>query len=115
MAILMEERYWRNSHLSIARFYGGIQVKGAYGKTHQMNIVNKDEITLMELSNPSSKHYVGDGMAIKPGEPTDLVDVDYIRYYKSLGRDAFIGILTSHNNASRKRLHELYKEAVRNR
>lgn len=111
MAILMEEGYWRNSQFSVARFYGGIVVKSG-GKQHEMKIVNKHGITLEELSDPDSKHYVQDGMAINPGEPADLVDVEFIKYYKKLGRDKFIEILDSNNHATRQKLHELYEVAL---
>lgn len=116
MAILMEEGYWRNSPLSIARFYGGIQVKGGLsddGKVHQMKVVDERGITLEELSDPQSKHYVGDGMAIKPGKPADLIDEDFIRYYKKLGRDRFIAILEEHRRESRRMLHSIFKDAVK--
>lgn len=79
--IIMEESYWVNSQLSIARYYGGIIfMKKKY------EIVNKDGITLYELSDPSSPYYVKDGKAIPPGEPADLVQTDWIPVYKALGR-----------------------------
>lgn len=62
MAILMEEGYWANSQYSIARYYGGVRVKDGSdnGKYHEMEIVNKQGITLRELSDPESKHFVKD-------------------------------------------------------
>lgn len=50
-------------------------------------------ITLEELSNPRSKHYVKSGMAIPPGEPADLVRNDWIPIYKKLGRDRTIELV----------------------
>lgn len=88
MAIIMTEEYWANSQFSIARYYGGIQIGGKSYK-----IVNKHGITLFELSNPSSKHYVKEGKAIEPGEPVDLVREDWIPIYKKLGRDKTIELV----------------------
>lgn len=88
-AILMTEEYWANSQLSIARYYGGITI----GKI-DYRIVNKEGISLFELSDPESKHYVGDDKkAIEPGEPADLVQKAWIPIYRKLGRDKFIKLL----------------------
>lgn len=92
--ILMEEGYWMNSHLSIARHYGGY----IYNDCEYL-IVNKFGITLKELSDKSSPHYVGDGddvKAIPPGEPADLVKTDWIPVYKTLGREKFIEYIETH-------------------
>lgn len=59
--IIMEESYWANSTLSIARYYGGIVFR-----RKEYFIVNKDGITLLELSDPDSPHYVKGGMAFHP-------------------------------------------------
>lgn len=89
--ILLEEGYWANSQFSTARYYGGIRING---KNYM--ICNKHGITLVELSNPDSKYYVGDNnMAIQPGEPADLVLAEWIPIYKKLGRDRFIEIIES--------------------
>ena len=88
MTILMTEEYWANTQLSIARYYGGIKLNGV-----EYKIVNKEGITLEQLSDPKSKHYVRDGMAIKPGEPGDLVAKEWIPIYMELGRDKLIGLL----------------------
>lgn len=79
--IIMTEEYWMNSQFSVARFYGGIVFR-----KKQYYIVNKDGITLYELSDPSSPYYVKDGKAIPPGETADLVQTDWIPVYKALGR-----------------------------
>lgn len=89
--ILMTENQWANSQFSIARYYGGVRIN----RKNYM-ICNKYGIKLVELSNPDSKHYVGDGnMAIPPGEPADLVLAEWIPIYKKLGRDRFIEIIES--------------------
>lgn len=84
LPILMTEEYWRNSMFSVARIYGGMTYNG-----QQYLIVNKEGATLAELSNPHSKHYVGDDteMDIPPGEPADMVLKDWVPVYKILGRD----------------------------
>ena len=113
MAVLMEEAFWANTYYSVARHYGGINIKGEGGKTHSFLIVNKEGNTLGELSDPESKCYVSDGMAIPPGEPADLIDQDFIPYYKKLGRDKFIEILKENNLTERSSLLKLYREAVK--
>lgn len=87
--ILIEEVYWANSQLSVARYFGGLQFNGK-----EYKIVNKDGITVEELSNPQSKNYVGNGKhAIPPGEPADLVIDEWIPVYRKLGRDEFVKLL----------------------
>jgi len=87
--ILMEEGCWANSPYSIARLYGRIYTE--YGK---YMVVNKHGITILELTSPSSKHYVGYcRRGIEAGEPADLVLSTFIPTYKEVGRDAFINAL----------------------
>lgn len=84
--ILMEEEYWANSQFSVARHYGGVHAFG-----HEYTIVNKEGITIFELSDPASPHHVvGNAKAIPPGEPADLVMVEWIPTYRRMGREAFI-------------------------
>lgn len=86
---LFTEEYWANSQLSVARYYGGCTLNGK-----EYKIVNKYGISVEELSNPLSKHYVGNGRyAIPPGEPADLVMVDWIPVYRKLGRDATLSLV----------------------
>lgn len=108
--ICMAEEYWANSYFSVARYRGGIQMD-----QHSYNIVNKEGITLFELSDPDSKHYVGDGdkKAIEPGEPADLVREDFIPYYKSLGREAFIKVLEENQRKSDAEIMEIYKTIIK--
>lgn len=87
-AVIMTEEYWANSHFSIARYYGEIKVNGDVYK-----IVNKEGVTLEELSNPRSKHYAKSGMAIQLGEPADLVRNDWIPIYRKLGRNKTIELV----------------------
>ena len=84
-AIIITEECWANSHLSIARYYGGIKLNGG-----EYKIVNKDGITLEELSDPRSEHYVKEGKAIPAGEPADLVLKEWIPIYRKFGREKTI-------------------------
>ena len=89
VAALITEENWANSQLSVARYYGGCTLNGK-----EYKIVNKDGISVEELSNPLSVNYVGkDKYAIPPGEPADLVMVDWIPVYRKLGMDATIGLV----------------------
>lgn len=87
-SVIIMEQYWANSYFSIARYYGGVKIDG-----HEYKIVNKEGVTLEELSNPRSKHYVKSGKAIPPGEPADLVRKDWIPVYRKLGRDRTIKLV----------------------
>lgn len=87
--VMMVEEYWVNSQLSVARYTGGCILSGKI-----YVIVNKEGITLEELSFPWSRHYVGDDkMAIPPGEPADLIQVDWLPIYRKMGRKEFIKML----------------------
>lgn len=87
LPILIPEEHWRNGIFSVASIYGGMTWNG-----QQYLIVNKEGATIMELSNPHSKYYVGDGAehAIPPGEPADLVMMEWVPVYKALGREKML-------------------------
>lgn len=102
-AIIISEEYWANSHLSIARYYGGIKLNG-----DEYKIVNKDGITLEELSDPRSKHYVREGEAIPAGEPADLVLTQWILIYRKLGREKTIELVK--RGLSLKEAEKIMKE-----
>lgn len=92
--IAMAEEYWANTQLSVVRHYGQMQFAGKH-----YVIVNKEGVTIFELSNPKGEHYVGDDqMAIPPGEPCDLVMFEWVPIYKALGRDAFLAYIKDHDN-----------------
>lgn len=85
----MAEGYWANTYLSVARYSGGVSFNG-----DEYVIVNKDGITLFELSDPRGPHYVGDSnKAIAAGEPADLCIREWVPVYRALGREAFIEYL----------------------
>ena len=89
-AIVMAEEYWRNSMFSIAKYYGGMNLKIG-GENISYTIVNKEGKTLLELSEEAEKE--GRHMAIEPGEPADLVDNRYIPIYRELGRERFLAMI----------------------
>lgn len=88
--ILFTEEAWRNSHLSIAKFYGRITYNGK-----SFIIVNKEGKDLFQCTHEANK--AGRTMAIEPGEPADLIREDFLPLYRELGRDGFIEILRKHN------------------
>lgn len=87
LPILMPEEDRSKGFFSTARIYGGMTWNG-----QQYLIVNKEGTTIMELSNPHSRYYVGDGAehTIPPGEPADMVMKEWVPIYKALGRDKVI-------------------------
>ena len=106
-AIIMTKEYWANSHFSIARNYGQIEING-----NIYVIVNKRGITIFELSNPNSKHYVGDdNMAIPPGEPADLVHFRWLPIYRALGREKTLELVKQ--NVSLEEAMQLIPENMR--
>lgn len=73
--ILLTEEHWKNSQLSVARFYGSVKVGG-----DEYIIVNEKGRTIFQT-------------AIPPGEPADLVQDKWRGVYKALGRDAFLAYI----------------------
>ena len=106
--VCMAEEYWANSQLSVVRHFGEINFNG-----HHYIIVNKEGISVLELSDPKSKHYAKDGMVIPAGEPCDLILADFQPYYRSLGRDAFLEVLREKPSTDLKVLKRIYKENIR--
>lgn len=106
--VCMAEECWANSQLSVVRHFGEINFNG-----HHYIIVNKEGISVLELSNPKSKYYAKSSMAIPAGEPCDLILADFQSYYRSLGRDAFLEVLKEKPSVDLKVLKRIYKEKVR--
>lgn len=79
----MTEEYWASSPYSIARYYGGIKIRGV-----EYIIVNKEGKDLFECSEEAEK--AGREKAIEPGEPADLIDKRYKPIYRKVGREKFI-------------------------
>lgn len=82
--IIYPEEYWANSHLSIARYYGGCTINGK-----EYIIVNKEGVSLQKLAN---KAKIGD-VLIPAGEPADLILIEWQPIYKALGRDGLFEYL----------------------
>ena len=106
-AILMEEEYWMNTQLSIAKHCGKVRVK-IDGETIHYIIVNKEGKDIFECSLEAQK--AGRAKAIEPGEPVDLIDRRYIPTYRMMGRDAFIQMIQEHHRLTPEIAMELAKE-----
>lgn len=84
--LLMTEEFWANSHLSVARYFGGITFEG-----RQYIIVDKLGRDLFECSAIADKECRE--KAIEPGEPADLI-LSTLRFaYRKLGRDRIIELI----------------------
>lgn len=81
--ILLPEAAWRNSQLSVARFYGGCTFNG-----EKYIIVNKEGKDLFECTHEANM--LGRSMAIPAGEPADLIMAKYQKEYRKLGRNEFL-------------------------
>lgn len=98
--ICMAEEYWANTHFSVARYYGRIQLNG-----HEYIILNKEGKDLWECTAEANKE--GRDKAIPPGEPADLVRSDFRKLYRKLGRDRFLEVLKQNNHANDKELKKI--------
>lgn len=98
--ILLTKESWMNSPLSVAKYFGGVQVDIGGGKKRTFLIVNK------EGKDPTQT-------GIPEGEPADLVDKAFIPLYKKLGRTLFIGIVQANPLASRKELKDILTEQAK--
>lgn len=99
----MTEEFWRNSQLSVAKYYGGGRYNG-----HEYIIVDKLGRDLFECSAIAERE--GRKKAIEPGEPADLIREDFKVLYKKLGRQKFIEILKDHPEIdSPKKMKEIIK------
>lgn len=96
-SILLTKEAWTCSHFSVAKYSGGITVQGEGGKKRMLLIVDKQGRDLTQVSIPA-------------GEPADLVDKEFIPYYKKLGRDKFISLLKGNYLMERDELKKLFKE-----
>ena len=84
--LLMTEKFWANSQLSIARYYGEITFNG-----RKYIIVDKHGRDIYECSAIADKE--GRDKAIEPGEPADLI-LSTLRFaYRKLGRDRIIELI----------------------
>lgn len=97
--ILLTKESWMNSQLSVAKYSGGVQVVDEGGKKRTFFVVNKEGKDLTQTGIPE-------------GEPSDLVDKEFIPLYKKLGRTLFIGIVQANPLASRKELKDILTDAA---
>lgn len=104
--ILMTEENWKNSQLSPAGRYGGI----TRGDT-QYVVVDETGMTLFELSALQEKD--GRKWLIPPGKPADLVDEEFVPFYKKLGREKFIEILKQNRTTPLAELKKIFKETIK--
>ncbi len=100
-AILMTEEYWRTSQFSAVKYTGSIKIND-----HEYVIVNKEGKDIFQCSHEAEK--AGREKAIEPGEPCDLIRVDFIPYYKKLGREHFIDVLKRYPTTGEKELIEIF-------
>lgn len=82
----MTEEYWANSQLSVAKYYGGINLDG-----REYIIVDKLGRDLWECSAIAERD--GRDKAIEPGEPADLILATLQKAYRKLGRDRIIALI----------------------
>lgn len=101
------EEEWANSQLSVVRYTGGIMLEGK-----EFNVINKNGLTLWQLSDPRSEYYVGDGKAIEPGEPADLIDKELISYYRLLGREKFLQVVAGQPYRTQDSFKRLLQKAA---
>ena len=104
--ICMSEEYWANSQLSIVRHYGRIKFNN-----HEYVIVNKEGKDIFELSEEAERE--GRAKAIEAGEPADLCRVDFVQYYRALGRDVFIQLLKENNDVTEEQLASIYESFIK--
>lgn len=101
--ILMTEEYWATSYFSIARYTGTIRYNDQI-----FVIVNKEGKDIFECSMEAERE--GREKAIPPGEPCDLIDDRFVKYYRKMGRDKFIEWLKEQPNMDAKTLLKELKE-----
>lgn len=101
--ICMTQEFWMNGYLSVARYHGGVRFQ-----RHQYVIVDKLGRDLWECTFAADR--AGSSKAIPPGEPADLVRMDFVKHYKALGRDKFLQMLKDNQHATDKELKARMKE-----
>lgn len=102
-SILMTEEFWASTQLSIVRYTGQVKMNGVL-----YIIVNKDGKDLFECSCEAERE--GRDKAIPPGEPCDLIDARFQKYYRSMGREKFRQWIQEHPNMSAVTLLKMLKE-----
>lgn len=106
MPVCMAEEFWACSQFSLARHTGSVRING-----HGYVIVNKEGKDIFECSVEAEK--AGRDKAIEPGEPADLCRRDFVKYYRRLGREAFLQVLRDNPTATDKELVKIYNERIK--
>ena len=96
--IVIAKEAWLCSQLSIAKYSGGIDISDEEkGKRHFPAVDGKGQ------------PYQGKRI---PSTPADLVDKEFLPFYRKLGRDKFISLVSREPLASRKGLKQILSAAV---
>jgi hypothetical protein len=101
----MTQEYWRSTQLSIARHFGQCKIGG-----HNYIIVNEQGKDIFQLSAEAEK--AGREHAIEPGDPADLVRMDFVPFYRKLGRERFLNVLRDNRTADDKELKVIFNEII---
>ena len=96
--IVIAKEAWLCSQLSIVKYYGGIDISDEENGTRHFLVVDG-----------KGQPYQG---RLSPREPADLVDKEFLPFYRKLGRDKFISIVSREPLASRKGLKQILSAAV---
>lgn len=96
--IVIAKEAWLCSQLSIAKYSGGIDISDEENGTRHFLVVDG-----------KGQPYQGN---LIPSAPADLVDKEFIPFYRKLGRDKFISIVSREPLASRKGLKQILSAAV---
>ena len=96
--IVIAKEAWLCSQLSIAKYSGGIDISDEENGTRHFLVVDG-----------KGQPYQG---ILSPREPADLVDKEFLPFYRKLGRDKFISIVSMEPLASRKGLKQILSAEV---
>ena len=86
--IVIAKEAWLCSQLSIAKYSGGIDISDEENGTRHFLVVDG-----------KGQPYQG---KLIPSAPADLVDKEFLPFYRKLGRDKFISLVSREPLASRK-------------
>lgn len=96
--IVIAKEAWLCSQLSIAKYFGGIDISDEENGTRHFLVVDG-----------KGQPYQG---KLIPSAPADLVDKEFLPFYRKLGRDKFISLVSREPLASRKGLKQILSAAV---
>lgn len=96
--IVIAKEAWLCSQLSIAKYSGGIDISDEENGTRHFLVVDG-----------KGQPYQG---KLIPSAPADLVDKEFLPFYRKLGRDKFISLVSREPLASRKGLKQILSAAV---